>query len=251
MRKPVIAANWKMYKTTNEAKNFVKQFKPLVEKNTEVEIVLCVPYTSLESLSEELKNEQIGLGAQNMYPINQGAFTGEISAEMLLNLGIKYVIIGHSERRQIFNETDEFIKQKLEKALVVGLTPILCIGETLEERESGATLTKCKTQIESAIQGVPKENLPKIIIAYEPIWAIGTGKTASPEDAEETIKGIRSIIAEIFDIEAAQKVRIQYGGSVNPENIKDLMSKDNIDGALVGGASLEATSFAQIVNYKG
>lgn len=250
MRKPVIAANWKMFKTTQEAKKFISEFVPLVEKNTEVEIVLCVPSTSLGALSTEIAGTKIGIGAQNMHPADEGAFTGEISASMLLDLGIEYVIIGHSERRQLFAESNEFIKEKVEKALDKGLTPLLCVGETLEEKEAGTTLEKCKTQIESALKDLNKEALPKIIIAYEPIWAIGTGKTASAEDAEETIKGIRELIGQMSDVETAKQVRIQYGGSVKPGNITELMSKDNIDGALVGGASLDAGSFAQIVNYK-
>lgn len=250
MRKPVIAANWKMFKTTKEAKDFIQDFIPLVENNTEVEIVLCAPFTALESLSREIKKSRIGLGAQNMHPTNEGAFTGEVSAEMLLDLGIKYVIIGHSERRQLFNESNEFVKEKVEKALEKDLIPLLCIGETLEEREAGLTLAKCKRQVESALKDIEEQNVPKVIIAYEPIWAIGTGKTASAEDAEETIKGIRDIIAEMFSKDIAEQVRIQYGGSVKAANVEELMTKDNIDGALVGGASLDATSFSQIVNYK-
>ncbi|MDK2824171.1 MAG: triosephosphate isomerase [Clostridia bacterium] len=250
MRKPIIAANWKMHKTAKGAEDFLEQFKPLVVTNKEVDIVLCVPFTLLSTVSQGIKGSLIALGAQNMYPEEKGAFTGEIAPGMLLEFNTKYVIIGHSERREIFGETDEFIKQKVNKALEVGLTPILCVGETLEEREKGFTEAKCRKQIEAVFKGLDKNLAQQIVIAYEPIWAIGTGITASSEDAEETIAYIRKLLAGIFDEVTAEAVRIQYGGSVKPGNIKELMAQPNIDGALVGGASLEPESFAKIVNFK-
>lgn len=250
MRKPIIAANWKMHKTVSEAQDFIKQFQPLVAENSTVDIVLCVPFTALATVGEMVKNTNIKIGAQNFYPEEKGAFTGEISPEMLLELNTKFVIIGHSERREIFGETDEFINRKIKKALDVGLTPIFCLGETLEEREKGFTEAKCRKQIEGGLKGIEKAQASRIVIAYEPIWAIGTGKTASSEDAEQTIAYIRNLLTKMFDQETASQIRIQYGGSVKAANIKDLMAKANIDGALVGGASLEGESFAQIVNFK-
>jgi len=239
-----------MHKTVREALEFVEKFKPLVADNKAVDIVLCVPFTALASVSEKLAGSNVAIGAQNMYHQDKGAFTGEIAPAMLLDLGVKYVIIGHSERREIFGETDELIKEKILKALQVGLTPILCIGETLDEREKGFTEAKCRKQIEVALKGLDKEQAAQIVVAYEPIWAIGTGKTASSADAEETIAYIRSLVSGIFDEKTAQAVRIQYGGSVKPENVQELMAQPNIDGALVGGASLDAESFAKIVNFK-
>lgn len=250
MRKPIIAANWKMHKTNKEAQEFIREFKPLVQENKGVEMVLCIPFTQLSIVGEELSGTAIALGAQNMHPSEQGAFTGEISPGMLLDLGVKYVILGHSERREIFGESDEFIRKKIEKALEVGLVPILCVGESLEEKEQGLTQEKCRKQILKGLAGLEGPEVEKIVVAYEPIWAIGTGKNASPQDAEDTIAFIRSIIIELFGAEVGQRVRIQYGGSVKPDNIKELMGKSNIDGALVGGASLEPASFAQIVNYE-
>lgn len=250
MRKPIIAANWKMHKTIKEALEFVDDFKILVANISDVEIVLCAPYTALAAVAEKLAGSSIKLGAQNMYHQEKGAFTGEIAPGMLLELNTRYVIIGHSERREIFGETDELIREKTIKALQVGLTPILCVGETLEEREKGFTEAKCRKQIEAALKGLDKNLAAQVVIAYEPIWAIGTGKTASSSDAEETIAFIRSLLVGIFDEATAQAIRIQYGGSVKPENAKELMAQPNIDGALVGGASLAAESFAKIVNFK-
>ncbi|KJS86470.1 MAG: triosephosphate isomerase [Peptococcaceae bacterium BICA1-8] len=250
MRKPIIAANWKMHKTVKEALDFVEKFKALVAKNNEVDIILCVPYTALASVAQSLNGSKVNLGAQNMYYQDKGAFTGEIAPAMLLEFATRYVLIGHSERREIFGETNELISEKVNKALQLGIIPILCVGETLEERENGLTDAKCKKQIEVALKGLNKSLAAQIIIAYEPIWAIGTGKTASSNDAEETIAYIRRLVAEIFDETTAQTIRIQYGGSVKSDNIKELMTKPNIDGALVGGASLDAESFAKIVNFK-
>ncbi|NLT94052.1 MAG: triose-phosphate isomerase [Clostridia bacterium] len=250
MRKPIIAANWKMHKTVKEANDFLQEFIPLVEGNNDVDIVLCVPFTVLDAVSKKIADTNITLGAQNVYCQDKGAFTGEVAPQMLLEFGTKYVIIGHSERRAVFGETDELIKEKVNKALQSGLIPILCVGETLEEREKGFTEAKCRKQIEAVFHGLTKDQAAQIVIAYEPIWAIGTGKTASSSDAEQTISYIRSLLSGIFDEDTALKVRIQYGGSVKPENVQDLMAQPNIDGALVGGASLDPQSFAKIVNYK-
>lgn len=250
MRKPIIAANWKMHKNRKEAEEFIKNFTPLVEGNKDVDIVVCVPFTVLDRVSDNLNDNVMALGAQNMHPAEKGAYTGEISAEMLLDLGVKYVILGHSERRELFGETDEFIREKVIKALETGLTPILCVGETLAEREQGLTEQKCQKQVEAALKGLEQQQVEKVVIAYEPVWAIGTGKTATPADAEQTIAFIRQVLGEIFTQDTAQVIRIQYGGSVKPNNIQDLMAQPNVDGALVGGASLEAESFAQIVNFK-
>jgi triosephosphate isomerase len=250
LRRPIIAANWKMHKTIQEAVEFIENFKPLVANNSDVDIVLCVPFTTMASVSEKLDGSNIVLGAQNMYYQDKGAFTGEIAPNMLLELQTKYVIIGHSERREIFGETDELVNKKVKKALEVGLIPILCVGETLEEREQGFTEAKCRKQVEAAFKGLDRDLARQIVIAYEPIWAIGTGKTASSTDAEEIIAYIRSLVEGIFDEDTARIIRIQYGGSVKPENTQELMSQPNIDGALVGGASLDAQSFAKIVNFK-
>ncbi|NLW23941.1 MAG: triose-phosphate isomerase [Clostridia bacterium] len=250
MRKPIIAANWKMYKNNQEALDFVNKFKPLISRNDQVETVICAPFTLLATVGESIKDSHIALGAQNMYPSLEGAYTGEISPKMLLDLGVKYVILGHSERREILGETDQFIRQKVDLALETGLTPILCVGETLEERQQGKTQTKVSQQLWSALEGILASQAQKLVIAYEPIWAIGTGKNASPEDAEETCAFIRNCLSEIFNGEVAQNIRIQYGGSVKPGNIKEIMAQPNIDGALVGGASLDPESFAQIVNFK-
>lgn len=250
MRKPIIAANWKMNKTIQETQTFIKEFKNLVKDNKDVEIVLCAPFTALSQLGQDLEESNINLGAQNMYYQDNGAYTGEIAPAMLLELGVKYVIIGHSERREIFGETNELINAKVRKALKAGFVPILCVGETLEEKEKGFTEAKCRRQIEGALKDLDAASVSQIVIAYEPIWAIGTGKTASSADAEETIAYIRSLITSIFSDVTGEAVRIQYGGSVKADNIRELMAQPNIDGALVGGASLDAQSFAKIVNYK-
>jgi triosephosphate isomerase len=250
LRRPIIAANWKMHKNVKEATQFVKEFKPLVEANKDVDIVLCVPFTALDAVSKELEGSKVYLGAQNMYYQDKGAFTGEIAPNMLLEFGTKYVIVGHSERREIFGETDELIKEKVNKALQIGLVPIMCVGETLEEREKGFTEAKCRKQIEAVFSGLDGKLAAQVVIAYEPIWAIGTGKTASSHDAEQTIAFIRNLLVGIIGEETAQEIRIQYGGSVKPENVKELMNQPNIDGALVGGASLDPQSFAKIVNFK-
>lgn len=246
MRKPLIAGNWKMNKTVTESIDFVNSIKDI--KNDSVESLICVPFTSLTEVKKLLKNSEIKLGAQNMHYEENGAYTGEISPLMLKDIGVDYVIIGHSERRQYFNETDETVNKKVKKALEVDLYPIVCVGETLEERESGRTEEKIRKQIEIGLKDLDNENLNNIVIAYEPIWAIGTGKTATSDQANETISFIRKVVNSMYG-EASEKVRIQYGGSVKPDNIKELMSKSDIDGALIGGASLKKDDFEALINY--
>lgn len=236
MRKPIIAGNWKMHKTIAEALEFVNEVKDRVN-NDKVEAVICAPFTLLKDLKQATKGTNIKIGAQNMHFEEKGAFTGEISPLMLKELDMDYVVIGHSERRQYFNETDETVNKKVLKALEVGIDPILCVGETLEEREAGNTKDVCKVQVEKALENVSKEDLAKVVIAYEPVWAIGTGKTATSEDANDVIAYIREVVANLYG-ELANEVRIQYGGSVKPSNVAEIMNQSDIDGALVGGASL-------------
>ncbi len=249
MRKPIIAGNWKMYKTVEEAIAMVSELAPMVEDVTDVEIVVCPPFTALDAVIEAVGGTNIAVGAQNMHWEAQGAFTGEISPVMLKEMGCKYVIIGHSERRQYFGETDENVNKKVKVAFKYGLRPIVCVGERLGEREQGITEQVVKTQVEGALAGLEKNQVAELVVAYEPVWAIGTGKTASNEDAQEVIGFIRNIVAEMYGREPAEQVRIQYGGSVKPDNISGLMGEKDIDGALVGGASLEAGSFAAIIKY--
>ena len=247
MRKPIIAGNWKMHKTIAEALEFVNDIKDRVN-NEKVEVVICAPFTLLKDLKEATKGTSIKVGAQNMHFEEKGAFTGEISPLMLKELDMDYVIIGHSERRQYFNETNETVNKKVLKALEVGIDPILCVGETLEEREAGNTKDICKVQVEKALENVSKEDIAKVVIAYEPIWAIGTGKTATSEDANDVIAYIRQVVANLYK-DLANEVRIQYGGSVKPSNVGEIMNQSDIDGALVGGASLEANDYIQLVNF--
>lgn len=247
MRKPIIAGNWKMHKTIAEALEFVNEVKDRVN-NDKVEAVICAPFTLLKDLKQATKGTNIKIGAQNMHFEEQGAFTGEISPLMLKELDMDYVVIGHSERRQYFNETDETVNKKVLKALEVGIDPILCVGETLEEREAGNTKDVCKVQVEKALENVSKEDLAKVVIAYEPVWAIGTGKTATSEDANDVIAYIREVVANLYG-ELANEVRIQYGGSVKPSNVAEIMNQSDIDGALVGGASLEANDYVELVNF--
>ena len=247
MRKPIIAGNWKMHKTIAEALEFVSDIKDRVN-NEKVEAVICAPFTLLKDLKEATKGTSIKIGAQNMHFEEKGAFTGEISPLMLKELDMDYVIIGHSERRQYFNETNETVNKKVLKALEVGIDPILCVGETLEEREAGNTKDVCKVQVEKALENVSKEDIAKVVIAYEPIWAIGTGKTATSEDANDVIAYIRQVVANLYK-DLANEVRIQYGGSVKPSNVGEIMNQSDIDGALVGGASLESNDYIQLVNF--
>jgi len=248
MRKLIIGANWKMHRgTPSEAEEMLEDFIPMVHNIKNVDIIIAPPYTSILKTFDMVKNTNIKLGAQNMYYEEEGAYTGEISPLFLKKIGCEYIILGHSERRDIFKETDEVINKKVKKALEVNLTPIVCIGEHLDEREKGNTKSVIKNQFDLTFEGLNKEQLKKIIIAYEPIWAIGTGMTATPEQAEEIHVFIREVIEDKYDKDTAEKVRIQYGGSIKPSNAKELFSKANIDGGLVGGASLQAESLSQIV----
>ncbi|MFV9510625.1 triose-phosphate isomerase [Tepidibacillus sp. LV47] len=244
MRTPIIAGNWKMNKTIEETKAFLNQVKDFSVEG--VEAVLCVPYTDL-AIAKELVGDYIKIGSQNIHWAESGAFTGEISPLMLKELGVQYAIIGHSERREMFGETDETVNKRVHAAFKHGITPIVCVGEKIEEREAGKTKEVVKEQTEKAIQGLTSEQVKQIVIAYEPIWAIGTGKSSTAEDANEVIGFIRQVIADQYDQQVANEVRIQYGGSVKPENIGAFMRQPEIDGALVGGASLDPTSFKALV----
>ena len=246
MRKRIVAGNWKMNMTPTEAKALVALLAPLV-KNDDVEVVYCVPAIDIVPVVEAVKGTQVKVGAENMYFEEKGAFTGEISAAMLKDAGVTYVILGHSERRGYFGEDDELLNKNVKKAFASGLTPILCCGESLKQREMGITLDWIRMQIKSDLYGVPASDVAGMVIAYEPIWAIGTGKTATSDQAEEVCGAIRATIKEMYDNETAEAVRIQYGGSVNGSNAAELFAKPNIDGALVGGASLKE-DFGKIVN---
>lgn len=249
MRKPLIAANWKMYKTPAQAKEFVATFLPLVTGHTRDEMVLCPSATSISAVVDAVAGSNVSVGGQNIHTADEGAFTGETSAVMLVALGVKHIIIGHSERRQYFGETDELVNQKTHTALKHGLHPIVCVGELLAEREAGRTEVVLLRQTEIALKGVTAEQATKIVIAYEPVWAIGTGKTATPEMAAEAHLVIRTEIARQLGRETADAMRILYGGSVKPDNAPALLNQPEIDGALVGGASLDAVSFSKIVKY--
>ena len=249
MRRKVIAGNWKMNMLPNEAIKFIEDLTPLV-KDTKNEVILCVPFTDLFYSLLTAQNTNIKIGAQNMHFEKSGAYTGEVSGEMLKAINVEYVIIGHSERRQYFNETDESVNKKIKAAFKNGLKPIVCVGETLEEKEAGKTVEIITTQTELALEGLTDEQVKDTIIAYEPIWAIGTGKTATSEDANNSIKEIRNKIAKIYGQEVAQSVIIQYGGSVKSSNAKELFTMSDIDGGLVGGASLKAEEFSKIVNFE-
>ncbi|MFY9978601.1 MAG: triose-phosphate isomerase [Candidatus Sulfotelmatobacter sp.] len=249
MRKKLIAANWKMYKTPDQTREFFREFRPLVSGHDRDEIVVCPPDIDLAAALESAKGSKVAIGAQNVHWKNEGAFTGETSAAMLLALGVTHVIVGHSERRQYFCETDDTVNLRLKAALEAGLTPICCVGEVLEEREAGLTDDVLRRQCVRAFHAVSSKKAGKLVVAYEPVWAIGTGKTATPEIAAEAHAVIRREATEIFGEEFAMKLRILYGGSVKPENASALMAQEEIDGALVGGASLDPKSFAAIVKY--
>jgi triosephosphate isomerase (TIM) len=249
MRKPIIAGNWKMFKTVTETEEFLNDLKSAVAGVEKVEVVVCPPFTSLAKALELTKGTNIKVGAQNMFYEDKGAFTGEVAPGMLKDLGCHYVIIGHSERRQYFGETNETVNQKLKAAFIHGIIPILCVGEKLEDREKGITESLIKEQVEKALEGLTPEQIKSLVIAYEPVWAIGTGKTASKEDAQQVIGFIRGVVYGLYGA-IANEVRIQYGGSVKPENIAELMAQADIDGALVGGASLEVASFTALVRYE-
>ena len=249
MRKKLIAANWKMHKTPSGAHAFVNDFLPLVAGHERDEIVLCAPFVDLAVTVEAVKGSGVFVGAQNVHWAKEGAFTGEVSAHMLEAVGVTHVIIGHSERRQYFAETDDTVNRRLEMALDAGLTPIVCVGEVLEERESGLTDDVLRRQCTRAFSGISAKKAAKMTVAYEPVWAIGTGKTATPQIAASAHAVIRGEAEEAFGAEFAEQLRILYGGSMKPDNAKALMSEVEIDGGLVGGASLDAKSFAAIVNY--
>lgn len=246
MRKPIIAGNWKMNKTPEEAAAFINEIAGKAE-TPDVESVVCAPFVSLPVLVEKVKGTSIKVGAQNMHFEDSGAFTGEVSGPMLQSLGVDYVILGHSERRAMFAETDEIVNKKVHAAFKHGLIPIVCVGEKLEEKEAGQTKAVCKQQTDEALKGLTADQVSQLVIAYEPIWAIGTGKSSTADDAQEVISFIRGQVEAAFGAEAAAKVRIQYGGSVKPANIKEYMAMEDIDGALVGGASLEPASYIDLV----
>lgn len=247
-RRKIVAGNWKMNMTPSEAVKLVGELKDLV-KSDDVDVVYCVPAIDIVPVVEAVKGTNVEVGAENMYIEEKGAYTGEIAPAMLVDAGVKYVIIGHSERRDYFKEDDAFLNKKVAKAFEHGLTPIFCCGESLEQREMGVTMDWIRLQIKSDLVGITADQVKKLVIAYEPIWAIGTGKTATTEQAQEVCKGIRDCIAEIYDAATAEAVRIQYGGSVNAGNAAELFAQPDIDGGLVGGASLKA-DFGKIVNYK-
>ncbi len=249
-RKVIIAGNWKMNMTAAEGKVLVEDLKKLVADvpASKVDIVVCPPFTTIAAAAEAVKGSNVRLGAQNIHWAANGAFTGEISAAMLKELGVEYVIIGHSERRQYFGETDATVNQRLKAALAAGIIPIVCVGELLEEREGGHTEKVLFTQLEGGLAGISKEDMAKVVIAYEPVWAIGTGKTATPELAEETHNFIRVTLNDMFGKEIGEGVRIQYGGSMKADNAKELVAQRNIDGGLIGGAALKADSFSALIH---
>jgi triosephosphate isomerase len=249
-RLPFIAGNWKMNKTVGEALDLIRELKADISRVKTVEVAVAPPFTALHAVHKELEGSPIHLAAQNLYWEEKGAFTGEVSSFMLKEVGCHYVIIGHSERRQLFGETDETVNRRIKAALAQGLKVIFCMGETLKEREEGKTFSVIERQVEGGLKGLGDQEMENMVIAYEPVWAIGTGKTATPEQAEEVHRFIRGKLAKLYSREVSEEIRIQYGGSVTPENIKGLMNQPNIDGALVGGASLKAESFSKIVRFK-
>lgn len=247
MRRYIIAGNWKMNKTIGEAIELANGLKRELYRCADLDIVICTPFTALSEVSEVITDSNIGLGGQDLFWEEKGAYTGEVSSAMLKDAGCKYVIIGHSERRKYFGETNETVNKKLIAALKAELLPIVCVGERLEEREAGKAFEVVKDHVENSLKGIAKSDMLKITIAYEPVWAIGTGKTATPKQAEEIHAHIRELIAKLYDSTIAASVRIQYGGSVTPDNIEDLIGMDNIDGALVGGASLKVDAFSSMI----
>lgn len=247
-RKTIIAGNWKMNKTPSETKAFAEQFKAILPKTKWCDIVVCVPTVDLSAAVRSFKDSRIAVGAENVYFEKSGAYTGEISADMLADLGVRYVIVGHSERRALFGETDEIVNKKVLAALEAGLNPIICVGESLEQRELGITMELIALQVKSALAGVPAEKVRKCVIAYEPIWAIGTGKTATAEQAAEVCTFIRTTVRHLYGARIARSVTVQYGGSMKPANAAELLSQPDIDGGLIGGASLKAADFVEIVN---
>ena len=247
MRIPVFAANWKMHKTVHESVAFVRELTSVAKKHSNAEVIVAPPFTALAAASETARNTPICVAAQDVYFERQGAFTGEVSADMIRDTGATHAIVGHSERRRLFGDTDEWVNRKARAAVASELTPIICIGETLDEREAGSTLAVLDRQIRAALDGLTGEQIADALIAYEPVWAIGTGKNATPAEADEAHRHIRSRIRQWFGGTPAEACRILYGGSVKPENIRDLIGLPDVDGALVGGASLEVRSFAEII----
>ncbi len=247
-RKTIIAGNWKMNKTLTETRAFAEELKPLLGRPKWCEVVLCMPFVNLQAATRLFKDCRVSIGAENCHYESTGAYTGEVSAEMLKDLGVKYVIIGHSERRQYYNETDLTVNKKVRAALEAGLRPIVCVGESLEERELGVTMERITYQVKCALSGVPGERMRHVVFAYEPIWAIGTGKTATAQEAQEVCQTIRTIIRKLYGARVARAVTIQYGGSMNAKNAFELLSQPDIDGGLIGGASLKADQLVEIVN---
>ena len=247
-RKTIIAGNWKMNKTLSETRAFAEELKPILPKGKWCDVVLCVPYVNIPAAVRLFKDCRVSIGAENCHYEATGAYTGEVSAEMLKELGVKYVIIGHSERRQYYNETDFTVNKKVHAALEAGLRPIVCVGESLEQRELGVTMELISYQVKCALAGVPAEKLRHVVIAYEPIWAIGTGRTATAEQAGEVCQSIRAVIRKLYGARVARSVTIQYGGSMNPKNAAELLSQPDVDGGLIGGASLKPDQFVDIIN---
>jgi triosephosphate isomerase len=251
MRKSLLAGNWKMFKTMDEASACAEDLAKRVSDIKDREILICPPFVYIHPLIKVFTGSPVAVGAQNVFWEDEGAYTGEVSAPMLKSLGARFAIIGHSERRQYFSETDETVNKRLKACLKAGLTPIVCVGETLKERDAGKTLSVVRSQLTGGLQGLSNNDVLRIVIAYEPVWAIGTGKTATPEIAQEVHGAIRKLLGELFGAKDAGLIRILYGGSVKPDNIDALMTKEDIDGALVGGASLDAASFERIIRYRG
>lgn len=247
-RKTIIAGNWKMNKTLSETRTYADELKAIIGKPKWCEIVLCVPYVNIPAAVRLFKECRVAIGAENIHYEASGAFTGEVSAEMLKELGVKYVIIGHSERRQYFNETDITVNKKVKAALEAGLYPIVCVGESLEQRELGVTMDLISYQVKAALSGIPAEKMRHVVIAYEPLWAIGTGKTATSEQAGEVCEAIRAVVRKLYGARVARSVTIQYGGSMNAKNAQELLAQPDVDGGLIGGAALKAPDFMQIVN---
>lgn len=250
MRRPIIAGNWKMYKGPAEAAAFVAEFWPAVQENRDVEIVLCPSFVSLEAVARACRDTALAVGAQDVYWEAQGAFTGEVAPGMLAEVGCRYCIVGHSERRRLFGETDEGVRRKARALLGMDITPIICVGETLEQRQQGLSTQVCRQQLEAALREMSPDQVGSLVVAYEPVWAIGTGHNATSEDAQAVIGDLRRLVASLYGQEAGENIRLQYGGSVKPGNIATFMAQPDIDGALVGGASLVATDFAATVNYQ-
>jgi len=250
MRRTIIAGNWKMYKTTQEAIKLVKNLKENLKNIQRVEVVLCPPFTSLLSVHEIIKDSPLKLGAQNISFEKEGAYTGEVSPSMIKDVGCEFVIIGHSERRKYFNEDDGIVNKKIKLALIFGLTPIVCVGETLEEREKGVAEDTVINQVDNGFVNINEEDMRKLVIAYEPVWAIGTGRIATPEIADGMHLAIRNQLSKLYSSKLSNNISILYGGSVKPDNIDSLMGQENIDGALVGGASLDSESFSRIVKFR-